>query len=83
MRTQDESRIQEEAMKTRTRERTDGLLVTAQRLYRVAVRQPNGSDLSANEAVAVAKDYAPGRAAWHVASIERRNYDHVVVTLCR
>lgn len=74
-------------MKTRTaqriRERTDGLQVQAQRLYRVTVRQPNGSDLTTQEAVAVAKDYAPGRAPWHVASIERKNYGHVVVTLCR
>lgn len=67
----------------RTRERTDGLQVQAQLLYRVEVRQPDGCDLTTNEAVRVAKDYAPGHTPWHVASIERKNYDHVIVTLCK
>ena len=76
-------------MKTRTSqlwhegERTDGLVVQAQPLWRVEVHQPDGSDLTESEAVTVAKDHAPGRAPWHVAAIERQNYDRIVVTLCR
>ena len=77
------TRTRTASTETEKRERTDGLIVQAQPLWRVEVHQPDGSDLTESEAVAVAKDYAPGRAPWHVAAIERQNYDHVVVTLCR
>lgn len=67
---------------TQKRERTDSLDVEAQPLWRVEVRQPDGSDLSKPDAVRAAREALPDP-DWHVWAIERRNYDRCVVTFAR